>query len=142
MLRDSHQDLRRQAEDRVEQRFTQQREALFAQHREQRERDRHAQEQAMNRVAQEQTRLAEQKRELERFLYQRVYRHERIILVRIEAQARLKAIFDGFVAKPHLLPERYRQRAQVVGLERSVGDYLAGMTDRFCDAQYERLRAS
>lgn len=63
MPRDLHQNLRRQAEEQVEQRFAQQREALFAQHREQRERDRHAQEQAINRVAQEQTRLAEQKRE-------------------------------------------------------------------------------
>jgi hypothetical protein len=63
MPRDSHQDLRQQAEERVEQRFAQQREALFAQHREQRERDRRAQEQAIQRVAQEQTRLAEQKRQ-------------------------------------------------------------------------------
>lgn len=63
MPRDLHQDLRQQAEERVEQRFTQQRDALFAQHREQREREMRAQEQAINRVAQEQTRLAEQKRE-------------------------------------------------------------------------------
>jgi hypothetical protein len=63
MPRDSQQDLRQQAEERVEQRFAQQREALFAQHREQRERDRRAQEQAIGRVAQEQTRLAEQKRQ-------------------------------------------------------------------------------
>lgn len=85
--------------------------------------------------------LAEQKRELERFLYQRVYRHERIIKVREHAQERLKTIFDGLVAHPSLLPERYRRRAQDVGLERAVGDYLAGMTDRFCDAQYEKVRA-
>jgi dGTPase len=85
--------------------------------------------------------LAEQKRELERFLYQRVYRHERIIKVRIQAQARLKAIFEGLLAHPELMPERYRTRAQEVGLERSVGDYLAGMTDRFCDAQYEKLQS-
>ena len=63
MPRDFHHDLRQQAEERVEQRFTQQREALFAQHREQRERDRRAQEQAIGRVAQEQDRLAEHKRQ-------------------------------------------------------------------------------
>lgn len=63
MPRDLHHDLRHQAEQNVERRFDQQREALFAQHREQRERDRHAQEQAINRIAQEQTRLAEQKRQ-------------------------------------------------------------------------------
>lgn len=84
--------------------------------------------------------LAAQKLELERFLYQRVYRHQRILDVRVEAQRRLKAIFAGFLARPELLPERYRRRAQDVGLERSVGDYLAGMTDRYCDAQYEKLQ--
>jgi hypothetical protein len=63
MPRDAHHDLRQQAEERVEQGFAQQREALFAQQREERERDRHAQEQAVNRIAQEQTRLAEQKRQ-------------------------------------------------------------------------------
>jgi hypothetical protein len=63
MPRDSQHDLRQQAEERVEQRFAQQREALFAQHQEQRERDRRAQEQAILRVAQEQERLAEQKRQ-------------------------------------------------------------------------------
>jgi hypothetical protein len=63
MPRDSQQDLRQQAEERVEQRFAQQREALFAQHREQRERDRRAQEQAIERVAHEQERLEEQKRQ-------------------------------------------------------------------------------
>ncbi len=63
MPREPHGDLRQEAEQRVEQRFAQQREALFAQHREQRERDRRAQEQAIERVAHEQERLAEQKRQ-------------------------------------------------------------------------------
>jgi hypothetical protein len=48
---------------RVDQRFTQQREALFALHREQRGRDQRAQQQAIERVAQEQARLGDQKRQ-------------------------------------------------------------------------------
>lgn len=83
--------------------------------------------------------LAEQKSELERFLYQRVYRHPQLIAVRAEAQLRLKTIFDTYVAQPHRLPERFRHRAALVGTPRAVGDYLAGMTDRFCDAQYEKI---
>lgn len=63
MPREPYLDLRQEAERRVEQRFAQQREALFAQHREQRERDRRAQAQAVERVAKEQARLAEQKRQ-------------------------------------------------------------------------------
>jgi dGTP triphosphohydrolase len=33
----------------------------------------------------------------------------------------------------------YRGWAEAVGLERSVCDYLAGMTDRFARAEHERL---
>jgi hypothetical protein len=64
MPRDSNHHLRQQAEERVEQRFAQQREALFAQHKEQYERDRRAQEQAVERIAREQARLSEQKRQM------------------------------------------------------------------------------
>jgi hypothetical protein len=63
MPRDHDRNQRLEAERRVEQRFAQQREALFASHKEQRERDLHAQQQAIGRVAQEQARIAEQKRQ-------------------------------------------------------------------------------
>jgi hypothetical protein len=63
MPREPGRDLRQEAERKVEQRFAQQREALFASQKEQRERDLHAQQQAVERVAQEQARIAEQKRE-------------------------------------------------------------------------------
>jgi len=80
--------------------------------------------------------LAAQKRELERFLYDHVYRHPKLIAVRTQAQDRLKTMFSGFLARPELLPPRYRQRASAVGLPRAIGDYLAGMTDRYCDQQF------
>jgi dGTPase len=81
--------------------------------------------------------LARQKIELERFLYERVYRHPRLIAVRAQAQERLKAMHAGYLARPGLLPSRFVQRAGVVGLPRAIGDYLAGMTDRYCDQQFE-----
>jgi len=83
--------------------------------------------------------LGEQKRELEKFLYNRVYRHEHLIAVRGEAQARLKRMFERYCARPELLPPHYQARAEAVGLQRAAGDYLAGMTDRFCDQQYQVL---
>ena len=83
-------------------------------------------------------RLGEKKRELERFLYDQVYRHPRLIEVRAQAQTRLRAMFAGYQRRPDLLPPRYQARAREVGLQRAVGDYLAGMTDRFCDEQYRR----
>lgn len=86
--------------------------------------------------------LAEQKRELERFLYDRVYRHPELIAVRERAQQRLRTMFEGFVAQPELFPEKYQQRAAHVGLRRMAGDYLAGMTDRFCEDVYRSHFAS
>lgn len=82
--------------------------------------------------------LAEQKRELETFLFQQVYRHPRLLAVRTAAQHRLKRMFQGYLRRPELLPEKFRRRSESVGLARSVGEYLAGMTDRFCDQQCER----
>ena len=82
--------------------------------------------------------LARQKTELEVFLYEHVYRHLRLIEVRAHAQQRLRAMFRGYVARPELLPSRFQARAAVVGAARSVGDYLAGMTDRFCDQQFQQ----
>jgi dGTPase len=80
--------------------------------------------------------LGEQKRELEKFLYDRVYRHEHLIAVRSEAQARLKQMFNRYCQQPQLLPQHFQTRAAAVGVQRAAGDYLAGMTDRFCDQQY------
>jgi dGTPase len=81
--------------------------------------------------------LAEQKAELESFLYQRVYRHPRLVEVRRRAQDRLHAMFNGYCRRSALLPPEFRARAELVGIGRTVGEYLAGMTDRYCVQQYE-----
>jgi dGTPase len=81
--------------------------------------------------------LTEQKAELESFLYQRVYRHPRLIQVRRQAQDRLRTMFLGYCRRPALLPPEFRARAELVGIRRTVGQYLAGMTDRYCVQQFE-----
>jgi dGTPase len=80
--------------------------------------------------------LAQQKRELERFLYERVYRHPRLAAVRTLAQERLRAMYEGYLRRPDLLPPHFQKRVPLVGLERTAGEYLAGMTDRFCEGLY------
>nr|WP_044183082.1 dNTP triphosphohydrolase [Pirellula staleyi] len=82
--------------------------------------------------------LSEKKKELEKFLYERVYRHPKLVVVRSLAQQRLRAMFHGYLERVDLLPERFRVRAEQVGLPRSIGDYLAGMTDRFCDQTFHQ----
>jgi dGTPase len=86
--------------------------------------------------------LAEQKRELESFLYDRVYRHPRLISVRSQAQDRLRTMFDHFCRQPERLPPHFQARSRAVGVPRAVGDYLAGMTDRFCDEQFRQYFAA
>lgn len=98
------------------------------------------------------------KRELERFLRERVYRHHRVLRMTANGKRVLRALFDEYVKAPELLPERHLRRwagadavvgpptgprlpgrGPVADLERVVGDYLAGMTDRFAQQEYRRL---
>jgi dGTPase len=83
-------------------------------------------------------RLAEQKAELEAFLYERVYRHPQLVKMRRRAQERIRTMFAGYCQRPALLPKRFRDRAEAIGIARAVGDYLAGMTDRYCEQTFER----
>lgn len=85
--------------------------------------------------------IASERAELEDFLFQSVYRHPKLVVVRQSASQRLGELFDGLMHKPDRLPLRFRSRAAEVGVGRSIGDYLAGMTDRFCDLQHQYFHA-
>ncbi|MFP6677682.1 MAG: dNTP triphosphohydrolase [Pirellulaceae bacterium] len=86
--------------------------------------------------------LRREKSELEEFLYDRVYRHEELIRVRSDAQHRLKMLFLHFCAQHRSLPERNEQRVQTIGRPRAVGEYLASMTDRYCDQRFDEVTAA
>ncbi len=77
--------------------------------------------------------IAGERVELQQFLFEHVYRHPQLIAVRHQAAGRLRILFEHLVAEPHGLPHRFLDRAQQVALPVAVADYLAGMTDRFCD---------
>lgn len=83
--------------------------------------------------------VAGERIELQQFLFDNVYRHPQLIAVRNQAATRLQVLFENLLAAPQGLPQRFTDRAQQVGLEIAVGDYLAGMTDRFCDQQYRQV---
>jgi dGTPase len=80
--------------------------------------------------------IEQEKRQLERFLFENVYRHERLVEVRDKAAMRLRQLYKSLAGHPERLPERARNWARSWGDQRAVGAYLAGMTDRFCDEQY------
>jgi dGTPase len=74
-----------------------------------------------------------------KFLFDNVYRHPQLISVRKKAAAKVRQLFERLTERPECLPNRFLDRAQLVGLERTVGEYIAGMTDRFCDAEHRQL---
>jgi dGTPase len=82
--------------------------------------------------------VAAGKRQLEKFLFERVYRSDRVLAVRIPAQRRLSSLFEWYCDHPDALPAGFRRRADQFGLRRSVADYIAGMTDRFLEHDHAR----
>ncbi len=83
--------------------------------------------------------LASERDQLAQFLFDNVYRHDKLITVRKLAATRVRRLFERLVASPAMLPPRFVDRAQRVGIPPAVGTYLAGMTDRFCDQQYRQI---
>ncbi len=83
--------------------------------------------------------LAEQKGELEQFLHAHVYRHPHVLAHRLAAQAMLGEMFTRLTAQPELMPPDAQRRVAAVGLARTVGDYLACLTDRSAQREHARL---
>jgi dGTPase len=48
-------------------------------------------------------------------------------------------LFEAYLKDPTRLPQRYRARIDADGLHRTICDFIAGMTDRYCLAEYEKL---
>jgi dGTPase len=70
--------------------------------------------------------------ELDCFLFEQVYRSERLRAADLRAKQVVTELFETFIAKPDLMPPRYAARVAQQGTFRVVADYLAGMTDRYC----------
>jgi dGTPase len=85
------------------------------------------------------TAIASERAQLAEFLFENVYRHEKLIVVRRQAAMRVRQLVERLVQSPEILPSRFIDRAQRVGVPAAVGAYIAGMTDRFCDQQYRQL---
>jgi dGTPase len=83
--------------------------------------------------------IEQEKSQLEKFLFENVYRHPRLIDMRSRASTRMTQLFKLLEVHPERLPLRFQNLAATQGVPRTVGQYLAGMTDRFCDDQYTRL---
>jgi len=78
-------------------------------------------------------------KELESFLYQRVYKCPQLAETSEKVQEIIARLFGRYHSEPKLLPERYLSRKNESPVERIIGDYIAGMTDRFCLKVYRQM---
>ncbi len=82
---------------------------------------------------------------LKRFLFQRMYRHERINRTMSQAKRVVADLFDRHLDEPELLPPEWSKGALGAARPqqaRVVADYIAGMTDKFALECHERLFGS
>ncbi len=78
-------------------------------------------------------------RELKDFLYSRLYRHYRVVRMQVKAEHIVTDLFNAYCNEPAILPDHVQAWIPTRGLERTVCDYIAGMTDRFAIEEHERL---
>jgi len=85
--------------------------------------------------------LADEERELQRFLQERLYRHHRVMRMANKAKLFVEEIFQELVRHREDLPPEHRARIdeEREPVERVVCDYIAGMTDRYAQDAYKQL---
>jgi dGTPase len=76
---------------------------------------------------------------LKAFQMQNMYRHPRIAGTMTRAQAVVTDLYEAFVADPALLPPDWTLAASEAVPGTVARDYIAGMTDRFALAEYQRV---
>ena len=82
----------------------------------------------------------EQMKELEAFLFERVYKHPVIAQARSYARKEIGFLFEKYVKYPELMPKRFRSRLDETAIERVACDYISGMTDRYCKDIYRKVK--
>ena len=80
--------------------------------------------------------------ELRAFLFENMYRHEKVNQERRFAKKVVRELFEAYVADSSLLPQDWKAHYPAddqPSPQRMVCDYIAGMTDRFAYREHQRL---
>jgi dGTPase len=82
--------------------------------------------------------MAAAERELKRFMYANLYHHPQQLAVAEQARAIVAGLTAAYLADPQALPPEWRARlpAEEPARTRHIGDFIAGMTDRYAVARY------
>lgn len=78
-------------------------------------------------------------RELKDFLYNNLYRHYRVVRMQVKAENIVTNLFNAYHAEPLTLPDHVQAWIPTRGLERTICDYIAGMTDRYTIEEHRRF---
>lgn len=78
-------------------------------------------------------------REIKDFLYTNMYRHPRVVRMAVKAERFITALFEAYQEEPAMLPHHVQASVEQRGLERTICDYIAGMTDRYALQEYAKL---
>lgn len=78
-------------------------------------------------------------RDLRSFMFERVYRNPVAKGEEKKARGMLQRLYEYYVNHPEALPEDFHPQLSFDGMERTVCDYIAGMTDKYAVDKYAEL---
>ena len=78
-------------------------------------------------------------KDLRAFMFDRVYRNPVAKGEERKAQDMLCRLFEYYIAHPEALPEDFHPQLSFEGLERTVCDYIAGMTDNYAVDKFNEI---
>lgn len=77
--------------------------------------------------------------ELRSFMFQRVYRNPVAKGEETKAKDMLKRLYEHYYNHPESLPDDFQPQLSFDGMERTVCDYIAGMTDKYAVDKFTEL---
>ena len=83
--------------------------------------------------------LAQRFGHLKKFLFDRMYRHYRMVRMQEKAERFITDMFNAYIKEPDMLPDDVQKRLADTSLHRAIADYIAGMTDRYALDEWQKL---
>jgi dGTPase len=77
--------------------------------------------------------------DLKKFLKNDLYNHYKVIKMQEKSKRIVESLFKIYLKNINQLPPQFVNMINEFGKERVISDYIAGMTDRFAQDEYERL---
>ena len=78
-------------------------------------------------------------KDLRSFMFERVYRNPIAKSEEKKAKVMLQRLYEYYIRHPEALPEDFHPQLSFDGMERTVCDYIAGMTDNYAVDKYTEL---